>query len=915
MSDIEDDVPRYLIGLDLGTTNSAVAYVDTAEEGVRPSVRPFLIPQLTQRGFVESCPTLPSFCYLNQDLSDYIVGAYAREQGALVPTRLVSSAKSWLCNAAANRRDRILPPLAEEAIRISPVEATKRYLMHIRDAWNERMAKADATARMEQQQVVLTVPASFDEVARLLTAQAAKDAGFAHVTLLEEPQAAFYEWMRRHEPSYDKEFKAGQTILVCDVGGGTTDFSLIEVVQCPSGLGFQRRAVGDHLLLGGDNMDIALAHHIVERLRTNGFGEPDAVQWLQIKHEARCAKEQLLSVESPTDKYQVRLQSSGSRIVGGSFSVELTSQEVSDFLSQGFFDVLPREQAVKVKPKGGMRAMGLPYEEEPSITRQLAHFLFRQHTGAESHRPDYILFNGGTMKPLRFQRAIVASIAGWYGEAPPQLLESSSLDLSVSRGAAYYGMTRRGWGTKIGGGIPRTYYLKVEAKDSSGNVSVKALTLLPRGSEEGASYEPEQVFYLSPNRPVSFELLTSHTRLHDAQGSYIPIIPEEMQPLPSLHTVIRYGKAGSEVERVPVHLKLQLTPIGTIALWLQSTQTDHRWALEFQVRTAAGQDNSLETLGTARSDVTLDNAMIEQAKELTRSAWKEREVKPFEQLEELLQQPRGQWSCHLLRALADVTLECAEQRKARPQVESRWWNLLSFCLRPGFGYPLDDFRMQKFWRVVLDDQKRTVPFDVDIQRLICYRRVAGGLSRGQQAQIATTLLQGFLAQVEGRSRGIKGAELGRFVECARALASLEQTEQKVKRRVAEFILTRIETRTAVDAEYWALGRIGSRQLFHAPLADVIPHNECQRWVERLLRLPDAKAEQLVFPLGLMTSRTAHPEVNLPPDCFNRAQKFFEETPLAPRFARLAQPELSATSQIQPEELLGDSLPPGLQVEV
>ena len=382
---------RYIIGIDLGTTNCALAFIDTEQPSL--PLHLFAIPQLTAAGKVDALLTLPSFCYLSaldewppgalklpwKEEKETFIGQFAKLQGARVPTRLVQSAKSWLCNVAANRRDKILPvEAADVSQRLSPVEASTKYLEHVRDAWNASMAKGDPDLELEEQEVILTVPASFDEVARTLTVEAARKAGFLHVTLVEEPQAAFYSWISQYEQSWETQFKLGDTILVCDVGGGTTDFSLIEIRQDGEKLAFQRMAVGDHLLLGGDNIDAALAHYVEQKLQEAGHPTLESSQWLQLQAEARAAKEALLDPKGKKgESYSIVLQGTGSSVIKGSVSISIQREEVEQLLLNGFFALYPLQEAIQLRRSRGFRTMGLPYEDEPSITKHLAHFLLQ----------------------------------------------------------------------------------------------------------------------------------------------------------------------------------------------------------------------------------------------------------------------------------------------------------------------------------------------------------------------------------------------------------------------------------------------------------------------------------------------------------------------------------------------------------
>lgn len=905
---------RYIIGIDLGTTNSCVAYADMAH----PSrlIQPFRIPQLTRAGYVEDLPTLPSCCYLAaprewpdgslklpwKDHSGDVVGRFALTQGGKVPTRLVQSAKSWLCHAAANRRDKILPleAVAGEE-RISPVEATARYLSHIREAWNHVMARDDVSAEFEQQEIILTVPASFDEVARALTVEAARKAGFIEMTLLEEPQAAFYSWISYNEKGWEKHLKAGATVLVCDVGGGTTDFSIIEVKQGA----FQRMSVGDHLLLGGDNMDAAVAH-LIEK----GLGTLDTVQWLQLCHQARAAKEALLSQEA--ESFKIVLQGAGSGVIKGSLTAEASQKEIHQLLVDGFFGTYEWEEALRLRKTGGIRNMGLPYEDEPSITKHLAAFV----NGAEGViKPDYVLFNGGTMKPEVFQQAIVNSLKTWFPEKTPQILESSSLDLAVARGAAYYGKVRRGHGVKIGGGAARGYYLGVEVSGSD----TQALTLLPRGSEEGSSYEPQETFWLTPNTPVAFHLYSSHVRLHDNAGDLIPIDPAELQPLPPIHTILRFGKKQGEEafkEKVPVHLGIRLTPIGTLELWLKSQKTEHRWALEFQLKTASGQEANLAVGTGVRADETFDVSHLKVASEAIASAFSGASAvksgQLMEHLEALLERPRREWAPGVLRGLWHPLLEQAPRRKVSTELEARWWNLAGFLLRPGFGYPLDDHRAKELWKVMLGDLKVSKPLETQIQAWICTRRVSGGLNKGQQMQLGAEILPTIFDKRSGKIEIKNKGDLYQYSEKVRAAASLELIEIPQKVKLGDAIVSRMVSGEAVDADFWALGRVAARHLVYGTAVNVVPRDVCAGWIESVLKVKVSDEAQLAMMLGQMARKTDHRELNLKPDLIEKILARFVDTPHHERLRSLLTEEAPLTASEQ-EVIFGDRLPIGLSL--
>jgi molecular chaperone DnaK (HSP70) len=912
----------YIIGIDLGTTNSAIAYVDSRSPHL--AIQQFKPLQLTAIGRTDMLPTLASCCYLSgahewpigsTDLpwridADYFVGASAKEQGAKVPTRLVQSAKSWLCHSAANRREKILPFEAADADRrISPIDASARYLNHIREAWNHQVAKGNVDLEFEQQEIVLTVPASFDEIARALTVEAAHLSGLRHLTLLEEPQAAFYAWLSRHEKSWQEKLPIGSCVLVCDVGGGTTDFSLIDVTGDSEKHQLQRMAVGNHLLLGGDNMDAAIAHYLEAKLFDH---EPTSQEWMQLRHLARQAKEALLTESDPKASFQVILQGGGSSVVGGSRSATLHRQELVSLLMEGFFSIHEWNEANQLAQGSGIRAMGLPYEEEASICKHLAAFL-KSSGGRDGlpRQPDFVLFNGGAMKPKLFQQSIVDSLKKWFPDKTPKLLQSDNLDLAVARGAAYYGMARRGLGVKVSGGSARGFYLGIDV-EQKGRIVNKALTLLPRGSEEGAKFEPSHTFLLQPNKPAVFQLYTSHVRLEDASGDLIDIDESELNPLPPIHTILRFGKrqpSDSSQERIPVHLSIDLNAIGTLELWLKSLQSDHRWKLEFQLRSASGQENSLSLPTAGQIDEQLESSYIENAKQHLRQQFsKEASHKPerlMNSLEEILEQPRNEWSLSLLRVLWEALPKIVSARQISAISQARWWNLAGFLLRPGFGFPLDDFRLKELWLIILSEINTITDSDCLVQKAICYRRVAPGLNKGQQMQIAHTLLP-LLWNKKTNRLDIKGkSELNLYNEVIRAFASLELIDAALKIKVGEELLKKIISGKGTSSEFWSLGRIGARQLFHGSITNVINKDLCSEWIEKLLLLSNEYDAKLPVTLGLLAHKTDHREINISPTLIDKILKRYPMEKLGNALTHCA------VSTAQREEMFGEQLPVGL----
>jgi len=923
---------RYVIGIDLGTTNSALSFVDTQNPSL--AIQQFFIPQLTAEGRVESFLTLPSFCYLIgngewpvgslrlpwKEETLTFVGLLAKTEGAKVPTRSIQSAKSWLCNVAANRGDKILPiEAADFSQRMSPVEASARYLVHLKEAWNAAIAKGNPDEELEEQEIILTVPASFDEIARQLTVEAATQAGFRHITLLEEPQAAFYSWIAQHESEWKRLFSPGEVVLVCDIGGGTTDFSLIEIDEIEGTLSFQRNAVGNHLLLGGDNMDAALAHFLEKKLEVQGAPALESSQWQQLLAQTREAKELLLSPQAASEqRHPIVIQGKGSSVVKGSCSTSISRNEIEQLLLEGFFKDYPLDEALKIQRSRGFRTMGLPYEDEPSITKHLASFLQQSHFLEKQRGIDYILFNGGAIKPESFQAAIENTIKKWFPGHPLQRLSSTSLDLAVSRGAAYYGKARRGFGVSISGGLPRSYYLKIDVKDESG-ISSKAITLVPRKAEEGYYFRYEHPFQLRPNRPIAFHLLNSHVRLNDIQGDLIEIDPQEMQPLPPIQTILRFGKkmeAMSESETIPAYLAVRLTAVGTLELWLESQKSSHIWTLEFQVRSAFSQADTPLDSQKPRLEETFTQGELESSLLLIQQLFqKDSSIKPnqiMELLESQIGRPRRDWGPNILRELFTPLLKIAAQRKLSSEHEARWWNLAGFFLRPGIGYPLDDFRIKELWKIALSDLKNPASPECQIQQWICFRRIAAGLSKGQQSQIASEVLPLIIDKQTGKIGSKKKGKLYLYAEQIRLLASFERLDLPIKTRLGHALLDEVVKESPEGYECWALGRVGARHLLHGSVGQIIPKEVCSLWIESILSRsyrPDL-LESIQFLLGQLSRKTGQRELNIPESLVLKILDCYPD----PHLTRLLT-EAHALTKEEQEEVYGDKLPAGLILEI
>ncbi len=603
---MSDDEVQYAIGVDLGTTHSAVSYVDLdLSEGEEVAQHVLSIPQLTSPGAIEGQDLLPSFLYLPHsdelkpaDLTlpweaegSRAVGVLARDLGSKTPIRLISSAKSWLCHSGVDRRGPILPVDAPEEIeRLSPLDASEHYLAHLRSAWDQKHPEAP----LSEQDVTITVPASFDPAARELTAEAARRAGYERLTLLEEPQAALYSWIQRSGGDWRQNVSVGDVILVLDLGGGTADFSLITVNDDGGALTLERIAVGDHILLGGDNMDLALAHTVRMKLEADEKVSLDDWQLRALTHGCRVAKEKLLG-EGDEDAIPIVVPSRGSKLIGGSMRTELTRDEVKKVILDGFFPVVGREEGPKTRGRAALTQLGLPYAQDAGITRHLAAFLSRQadaiEGGGDFARPTAVLFNGGVFKSKILRDRILSVLNSWLitaGAEPARIVQGADLDLACARGAAYYGYVRRGGGVRIRGGTAKAFYVGVEAAMPAVpgmEPPLSALCLAPFGLEEGSDAgSPEQPFGLVVGEPVRFRFFGSSVRRDDEVGTTLSRWNEgELEELDELEaTLPTEGRTPGEV--VPVFLRARVTEVGTLKLEAIPRTGGTPWGVEFDVR-------------------------------------------------------------------------------------------------------------------------------------------------------------------------------------------------------------------------------------------------------------------------------------------------------------------------------------------
>jgi molecular chaperone DnaK (HSP70) len=945
---------RYLIGIDLGTTNSAVAYVDTRAADLR--VRVFEIAQLVAPGEVVARRQLPSFVYLAGDLDlaphetalpwrpvadrdpqaaaptevRPVVGELARSQGARMASRMIASAKSWLCHPGVDRHAAILPWGDSDGPKLSPVAAQALILGHIRQAWDH----AHPDAPFGEQEVLVTVPASFDEAARELTLEAAAKAGYPPVVLLEEPQAAFYAWIDSHRG--DGRLAAGDRVLVFDVGGGTTDFTLIEVGDDD----FTRTAVGDHLLLGGDNLDLTLAKLVEQRLVARTGKKLDALQWHGLVHACRLAKETLLGDDAPAAA-PIVVASRGAKLIGGTLRDEVTRAELDAVLFDGFFPLVARD-AQLARGRGGLQEFGLPYASDPAVTRHLAVFLSR-HAGSRGSAISAILFNGGAMTPRSLRARVIEQIAAWQ-DGPPRELPAAMPELAVAQGAAYYGLMRRGLAVRIKGGTPRAFYIGVD----TGDAARTAVCLAPAGLEDGARVQLARDFRLVTNRPVSFRLYSSSSRA-DAPGALVAIgdgrpetIDERSESMGSGDPAGSAGGAGGNAPRgidgsdllelppivavlrargrgeVTVRLEVHITELGALEIYCVEVPEAgatgapaETWKLAFDMRSGGGAP-AAEAAADAHPRIEEAKAKIERAfrigdglATLTRD------------LEVMFDARRDDWSVTTTRALFDALVEVAAERKKTADHEQRWLNLAGFLLRPGTGAPLDAWRARVMWGVFNENLAHPKSEPGKLAWWITWRRIAGGLAKGQQDQIYDRLAKLLLPNpLQAKKLTEARPSKQELAEMWRAVASLERLPTHHKQKLGDELMRRLEPRKGREdlVHLWALSRVGARVPLYGPLNAVIAPAKIADWLAQLCAWDWPEPDKAAFPLAQLGRRTGDRTRDLDDASRAKLAAVVRAMPGGDRAAVLVEQVVDLEAR-EERVALGDTLPAGLRLVI
>jgi hypothetical protein len=1003
---------KYVVSIDLGTTNTVMAYAEAGSA----QIQLFDIDQLTAPGEVGAAALLPSLRYhpaageLAQGdlqlpwrdddvagLSQVIIGRLARKLGAQVPGRVVSSAKSWLSHPQVDRMAPILPWGAEaDVAKVSPVAASASYLAHLRHAWNTRFPAHP----LEKQQLVLTIPASFDEGARALTLEAARMAGLPSLRLLEEPQAAFYDWLFRQRAALAEELAQTRLVLVCDVGGGTTDFSLMKVDMANGQPAISRIGVGNHLILGGDNMDLALAHLIEARMAgaaagggtaagdgaapsngaaagsnaaacdgtaagdsvAPGNGAPEggsaaggpaaggtppqarlsASRLSQLAERCRAAKELLLAADAP-ERTTVTLLGAGSKLIGGSRSAELTREEVATLVVDGFFP-LNETQAGAKRGRGAIVEFGLPYAADAAITRHLADFL-RQHAAAAREAlglpadsttipiPDTLLLNGGVFRADALACRLEATLAGWRQQAL-RVLHNDNPDVAVARGGVAYALGQSGQAPVIGGGSARSYFLLLDDAGPADKPR-RAICILPRGAAENRELLlAERSFALRLGRPVRFHLASS-TSDAPQSGEVVELQPDEYIQLPPIATVLRDSSSADARKEIPVQLAAMLSEVGTLEVRCVATDDTQRWLLEFQLRGDAASETPKDDQTSMPAGLT---SAIDKIDRIFGSRAQQVDLKEVKQLRAQLEQllgSRESWTTPVLRRLFDALLERAKGRRRSSEHERAWLNLSGYCLRPGFGHALDEWRIEQLWAMYEAGVQNHKDSQVCAEWWTLWRRVAGGLSVDAQLRVLDDFA--FNVQADAAERGRRPVTLvnGSEEDMLRLGASLERIPGNYKAEIGAWMLDQLQKSSKAAAKasanktrsgaadlakaeatqgrfLWGLSRVGARQPFHGSAHDVVAASIVEQWLDAVLALDWKKVEPAGFAAAHLARMTGDRSRDINETLRAEVLRRLSGVGAPANWSAMVR-EVVQLDQADEKRMLGDALPPGLKL--
>ena len=945
--------PTYIVGIDLGTSHTVAASVGVA--GVAADIELLNMAQRSTAGEVISQALLPSVRYQAApgELGDSwqqpwppqgadvqapaVIGRWARDLGAAVPGRLVASAKSWLSHTGVDRTAPILPwGAGDDVAKLSPLAASASYLAHVKAAWD----RAHPEAPLHQQSVVLTVPASFDEGARALTLEAAQLAGLPGVQLLEEPKAAFHDWLVLQGEQLAPQLADSRLVLVVDVGGGTTDLTLIRVAKALDGglPTLTRTAVGEHLMLGGDNMDLALAHQLELAFADEGSKLP-AQRFAQLVQRCRMAKEQLLAADAP-DHVSITLLGGGSRLLAATQTATLTRGQVQQQVVEGFLPPA-RISDMPSKRQGALRGFGLPYPADAAISRHLAQFLSLQAGGA---LPDTVLLNGGVFHAHALVERLTDLLSRWRG-SPVRVLHNPHPDWAVARGAAAYGLARvqaerqaasevnqpaaqaqkapaaiKNSIPHIGGGAARSYWLLLPGKKGE---TPQGLCLLPRGTEEGVRIVLSgRRFALKLGQAVRFNLLAnSQSHVPVQAGQIAPLTGDGWVELPPLATVLP-APEGVAAAQVEVQLQACMSEVGTLEVRCVAVQdAAQSWLLPFAVRGAVSSETiavsadassaegqkSLNSLAAKLPEAValIDRIFGAQAQEVTGK--EVRQLRPS--LEKILG-PRDSWDVGLLRALFDALLSRAKRRRRTADHERVWLNLAGWCLRPGVGAELDGWRITQVWALYaagLGHAKESANWT---EWWVFWRRVAAGLNEAQQMELLEDVADQMQKAVQQTTRSGGKTSHGSYDDMLRLFAAMEAVPWQYRQEMGQWMLQRLKRPDETVQTWWAIGRLAARQSLAANAHRVMPPEAAQEFLNATLAQDWRKNETAMFAVVQMARMTGDRARDLPDEVRAQVLEKMRSSGAPERWIAMVEQVVQMQAEDQ-KRSLGDSLPPGL----
>ncbi|MGK5092704.1 Hsp70 family protein [Deltaproteobacteria bacterium TL4] len=959
---------RYLIGIDLGTSNCSVFYSD--QEDLTRRLHHFFISQWISEEQIHDRPLLPSVLYMPtahetqgergsapwNEQSVVVVGEWAKQQLTKHPERSIHSAKSWLCYHGIDPHLKFLPQSEADLPRWSPVEVTTALLNHIKETWNFRFAKENPALKMEAQSLVVTVPASFDEVALELTDYAIKQAGFQKYSLLEEPQAAFYSWLVDHyqeEPF--KEQNEKHLTLVIDIGGGTSDFSLMRTffkAEQPTPT-FERVAVSDHLLLGGDNMDLAIAAHL-EAQFSKGQKRLVLQLWDALVQQCRRGKEQLFSGDHR--EVIITIARAGSSLLGNTQSTKLSVETLSSLLIEGFLPKIPWNAPPPSHSTQGLRQIGLPYAQEPAITRHIGAFLKNYlKINPQAFFPDQLLFNGGVLLAEPIRTRLLEQLEEWRHEAmaqglkakeqPMVVLASLDLHLAVARGAAYYQLARQGSGWLIEGGSARSYYINLHLETQGTDSGKEAwLCVLPQHATPQTLIPVSTItFLLRINQPIQFRMISSIHRPEDQPGTLFEFSSQKLKDqfiqLPPIQTLITPDRAliRKKTKEIEIHLRAQLNEIGTLNLYCVDPDHQLEWKLEFRIREETDQP-SLSLQQTMPGAQELFPG-LEQASELLKQ-WlrKGKSGQPqqstevsvtYRALENCLNLPRKEWSPLVLRQLWEALHEGLTRRNRSVQHELNWYKFAGFFLRPGLGVPGDELRMQQLSEVFTSGIHFRNEKSVEIEWWVMCRRVAAGITPQHQELLLKLILNKLneiKTQNKRKTTGVPKTKKGSKAlfspsalnELWRLAASLEHISANHKEVLGNELLQQAKTEALTGIEGWCLARLGARIPVYGNTLNVVSPKGVEPWVEWLIKNEKALPFKADLPLILtrMTQMTGNRSKDVHLALRHQVLTFLKTQPETTALIQLLeepQSDQGAYSAESNEWFLGDSLPAGLKL--